>query len=600
MNVLALAVLVAVAAAEDPGTLIGNGRVTAVVDEFGAVSVCRWPGPAMNNQLGGGAKWGIATEGNFNWLGPDACSARRNYMPGVSTSSLSFPDGTTATVQVHVALNEDVLVSRMTFNSKPPDLIWYADFSPSAVILPELAVLRDLAPRDFAAYVKDNRVYQFRPKAPGSKEWDAAAIADWETFAEAEGVWIVMASPQAVRASCGLAGSDISAAARLAQRAAGDCDSALFLRPQPAGDSHEAVVFAAFGATRAEAESALDHVINRDRDALLADVHACSAQFAEPPLATDAPDYPRRKKDLVTIALATDRSTGAFTRDPAGDGCSALCYTRDCAWASMAFDLAGREEEAGKILAFAASTARKEPRRGKPRGSLPMAVYGNGTEALPHLALDSDAPAFVLGAIWKHAAAIKDPNRRGEFLQTVWPDAQLMADFLAGWTDSRNREPLYTFDPAKHRDRQGPDRLLTTYMGIDAALRIAAAAGQPEPEDWARRKVELDALIRFQLVDRQTRAWKPGPVLPYWHDLIAQDWALKGPPLPSWDNAVQDLLKSASAEAAAAAALVWGNDPARAPEITAAIEKAHAAPPDHNALKAAQRIIADCGLRIPD
>ncbi|MCX5771910.1 MAG: hypothetical protein NTZ09_16790 [Candidatus Hydrogenedentes bacterium] len=608
MNALALAFLAAVVAANDPGTLIGNGRLTAVADEFGRLSTCRWPGPAMNNQLGGGgARWGIIERGGISWLeeatrepGPV-----QPWAPGISTARLALPNGATAVTQMFVPPEDDVLVSHITLYDleQPPDLVWHADFSPAPVLLPELAGIRELAPRDFAAYVKDNRIYQFRPKGPGANEWHTAAGADWEAFAESEGVWIVMACPQQVRASCGLAGGDKSAASRFANAAVGDCDTAVFLRPLPASGAYVATVFAAFGSTRAQAEAALDRVIRTDFDALLAQPTGYWVPFAETPVPPGAPGYARIQKDLATLGMAIDRATGAFTRDPAGAGCSALCYTRDCAWASMALDLAGREKEAGQVLAFVASTVRKEQRRGKPMGSLPMAAYGDGTEALPHLALDADAPAYALGAIWKHAVAINDDARRREFIENLWPAAELMADFLAGWTDSRNREPLYSFDCRKGRDQQGPERLLTTYMGVDAALRLARESGRPEPDEWARRKVELDALIRFQLVDRQTTSWKKGPILPYWHDLMAQDWALKGAPLPSWDSAVQDLIQSPltdPAQAAAIAALVWRNDKNRRADISAAVEKASSAPPGLNALKAAQRLIADFRLLIAD
>ena len=600
MKALTLVLLATVvAAAEDPGTLIGNGGLTGVADGYGGVTVCRWPGPGMNNQLGnGGVRWAVGGEGRVSWIGEATCESGpvQPLTPGVGTFLLAFPDGSTVIPQTFIAQEDDVLVSHIRlYNLKqPPDLVWHADFSPSGVVLPELAGTGLVAERDFAAYVKDNRVYQFRPKGPGSKEWAAAAEADWEGFAESEGVWIVAASGQAVRASCGLSGAK-SAVSHLANSAAGDCDSALFLRPQSAGDVYEATVFAGFGATRAEAEAAVNRVMGTDVEVLLAQATAYWARFAEAAQGRENVS----EKNLAIIGMAIDRSTGAFTRDPGRDG-PALCYMRDCAWASMALDLAGHEQEAGRVLGFVASAVRKEQRRGKPVGSLPVAVYGDGTEALPHLILDADAPAYALGGMWKHAAAIKDDGRRREFVESVWPSAALMADFLAGWTDSRNREPLYSFDCRQGRDQQGPDRLLTTYMGVDAALRLARASGRPEPEDWARRKVELDALIRFQLVGRQDKTWKPGPILPYWHDLMAQDWVLNGSPLPSWDAAVEDLLKSPSveaAEAAATAALVWGNDKDRAADITAAVEKARADTPDLNALKAAERIISE-GCRL--
>jgi hypothetical protein len=554
----------------------------------------------MNNQLGGGgARWGIAEAGKISWIGGDTCESNpvEPWMPGIAVSQVSRPNGSTAVLQTFAAAEDDVLVfwiGLLDFG-EASDVVWHADFSPRGVVLPELAALGEAAPRDFAAYTKDGRIYHFRPKNPGRKEWGTAAAGDWEEFADSEGVWIVMASRESVRASCGVAGGDRSAASGVAGGAVGDCDSALFLRPLPVGGGYEATVFAAFGGTRVEAEAALERVIDADFDGLYAHASGYWGRFGV------TAGAPRSQQDLVIVGMAIDRTTGGFTRAPGGSDCPALCYTRDCAWASMALDLAGREEEAGQVVSFAASTVRKEQRRGKPIGSLPLAVYSDGTEAAPHLALDADAPAYVLGAIWKHAAAIGDDGRRMEFLESVWAAASLMADFVGAWTDSRTREPLYSFDCVAGRDQQGPARLLTSYMGIDAALRIARAAGRPEPADWARRKVELDTLIRFQLVDRQSRTWKAGPILPYWHDAMAEDWSLKGSPLPSWDAAVESLIRDRGgdrSEIAATAALVWRGVEGRAGEVASAMEEAWGVEGDLDAVRAAERIITNYELRI--
>lgn len=592
MTALALTLLTLAAAAQDPGTLIGNGALTAVADDFGRVTVCRWPGPAMNDQLGGGGLgWGIARGGKTQWFGPDFCKAtpKEPVTPPLSAVILEFGDGSSAIQQTFTAIDRDVLVSRVTLYDfdAPPELVWRADFSPCTRILPELAGIDGLPGHDFAAFVKDGRVYHFRPVRPGRKEFAAAAAGEMEAFQDAKGVWIVCGSPQTAEVSCAPGGGE---------KAFGDCRSLFRWRLPASGDSAVATVFAAFGATRAEAEQTLDAAMAAGANALLAQVVSYWAWFAETAASPDG-DGPNRRNDLVTLGMAVDKATGAFSRNPAGASPAALCYTRDCAWAALALDLAGRHETASRMLGFIASAVRTEQRRGKPLGSLPLAVYGDGTEALPHLALDADAPAYALGGMWRHVTAIEDAAQRQEFIQAVWDSAALMGDFLAGWTDSRNREPLYSFDTTAWRDRLGDGRLLTTYMGVDAALRLADAAAVPEPPEWARRKVELDALIRFQLVDREAKVWKSPHILPYWYDLMARDWARRGPPLPSWQPAVEQTLEEPPANAAlaaAAAALVLPDEPER---VAAALEQARAGAEDFNALQAAQRFIAATLLR---
>jgi len=53
-------------------------------------------------------------------------------------------------------------------------------------------------------------------------------------------------------------------------------------------------------------------------------------------------------------------------------------------------------------------------------------------------------------------------------------------------------------------------------MGVDAAIRIASNLGKPEAAEWARKKRELDALIRFHCVDSKKSNWSQQAVLPFW------------------------------------------------------------------------------------
>ena len=96
--------------------------------------------------------------------------------------------------------------------------------------------------------------------------------------------------------------------------------------------------------------------------------------------------------------------------------------------------------------------------------------------------------------------------------------------------------------------------------GHGRRLAHGTAITLPPPEEWARRKRELDALIRFHCVDKSGR-WNSDATLPFWQPEIAET------ELPSWAASVERRLdeadRSGSPDMAALCetALVWQGQP---------------------------------------
>src|SRR5690606_14157473 len=121
-----------------------------------------------------------------------------------------------------------------------------------------------------------------------------------------------------------------------------------------------------------------------------------------------------------------------------------------------------------------ASAIRTTDARGKPLGTVPAAIYGDGTDALPHFILDTEAVGRVLWSFWQHALSVP-PDNRADFLNLVWEPTDLAASFLAGWADPLDGVPLYSYDEAVLRERRSFGFLVSVYEGMKAATAIANA-----------------------------------------------------------------------------------------------------------------------------
>lgn len=621
-------------AARETSAVSGNGALTVCVNRFGQVTVCRWPSPSYYNQVrvemgsgeaGRGLMWAIRTEAGTSWLGGEPWRTTQNYTSDESTvveTVCSLPDSPlTATQYVFVHPLRDILVARFEIRGleKRPEVYWFANFSPCTRLMPELPVADWAldACNDFAVFTPDNgkTVYHFRPRKPGSSDWEKAESlaarralgAEWTSFEE--GVWIAYSSPERVSGfQCGtdddVASAFVQAGSGLlggSSVAVGQCNSAISIVPVQQEDTYVANVMISLGKSRTEADANLDYASERGYEVLReeAEQHWKNRLRSAVLPATDDPVIQTRcKRNLLTIIQCTDRDTGAIVRSPVVRPPLALDWPRHGAWITLALDLAGYRELAEKHTLFYTKAVRAKGERGKPFGSMPGALYANHVEGLPHLMLEADAVAWMLASFWRHASFLEGQERRA-YLTKVRDAVDGSVEFLVGWADGRTREPLHSFDPYSWKDARSPKLLLTTYMGVDSALRITDALGQARPQEWSRRKRELAALIRFHCVD-ETGAWKLGDIAPFWQEEIAET------ELPPWDDVIERRLVSleeldgfARARLFCDAAMTWHGRPEKLESLALFLRSAPAgnSPTRHDAfipdaLKAALEFVA--------
>ena len=630
----------------------GNGRLTVGVDVSGRISVCRWPRPSDSNQVSASAPtgtsddsgyalaWGVRLSEETLWLGDAPWEVKQHYVGDAlarieTRFELPSAEGKpiVASQSVFVCPERDVFVVRLVLRGGAAQPVyWLANFSPCTRQVPEWPGANDVfaTSNDFAAYTPDQgkTMAHFRPQNPDAEAWSKAerlvpqpaedTAQEWPTFGE--GVWIAYGSPnEIVGFQCGEEGTVTSAfeqakAGNLEGSAAavGLCDSALSLRSAAAGSVASVTVMAALGENVGAATESLYTALRQGYDALVQETDAYwnkRLSGALLPKVKDDPLLLACKRDLVTLLQCTDPRSGAMVRSPVGDSLLALDWVHDGAWTTLALDKAGYQDAAGQHTLFYAGAFRKQEKRGKPYGSIPAGLYANGVEGVPHLILDVDAVAWTLGSFWRHATFLAGDARQA-YLAELWSKLVGAADFLAGWTDGRTRQPLYAFDYDMCRDGPSQDRLLTTYMGMDAALRIAQAlgisptggpgSGRGAPlaapgqgsgaplEEWTRRKRDLDALIRFHCVDKAGQ-WKSDAILPYWQPEIAET------ELPSWAGSAErrfsEAERSGSPDVATLCetALVWQGQPERLARLKPHLGKLGIPAPD--ALAAAQHFI---------
>ncbi len=577
----------------------GNGGLTVAVDASGRIVVCRWPGPGDANQIrrtsyestdgrGCGLAWGIPLPERVLWLGADPQKVTQHYAddaPAIIETKFKLPGTTVAVSQrVFVCPERDVLVAHLVLRNagKIERVYWSADISPCTRKVPEWPAMNDAfsSLNGFAAYTPDlgKTMIHFRPRNPGSEDWSKAedlarstadrVASEWSSFGE--GVWIAYGSPnEVIGFQCGANETGATASAQAGTQdlagstsSVGPCDSALALKPKRTGPNATATIIVAFGKDYGTAVGNLNAALERGYGKLAADTDAYwekRLSAASMPQVDDASLLGVCKRDLLTLLQCMDRRSGAVIRWPAGSSWSTLDWVRDGAWTTLALDMAGYADLAERHTLFYSGAFRKDGKLGKPYGSLPAALYADGAEGAPHVVLDADAVAWTLGSFWRHASLLEDPARRS-YLIKMWDRLTCAADFLVAWTDGRTRQPLYSFDYAACRDGSSPGRLLATYMGMDGALRIAETIGNPPPEEWKRRKRDLDALIRFQCVDK-AGMWKSESVLPFWQPEVTKT------ELPPWENVIERRLNEAersdsiSISTLCDAALAWQDRP---------------------------------------
>ena len=617
----------------------GNGLLAAGVDTRGRLAICRWPGLGAPNQIdylpevnpnkdidpgSVGTLWGLRFKDEFTWVGwgPQWTTEQRYADDGsgaIETRSNHAASGMTVVQRIFAPPNRPLLVSQIEVQgvTNEPSYIWYTNFSPTMRHVRGLPVAEILFPgqRDFAVFTDDGgkTFHQFRPVQPGAIAWDTAhRLAEgrapstkkklgWEQFEDC--VWIAFApvnenvvTPGAFQ--CGHPGDASSAFVQAEQdqlrensSALGQCDVA-FKHPlkQKAGIYSETVLIA-FGKSREEADKVLHDAMGRAANMRDEMRQVWLSQRQTLHLPNPSPSIHAYCERMARMLLmCRDSASGTFIQSPTASAFSVLARPQEGAWITLALDMIGQHEFAEAQTHFWCKAIRTQDEPGKPCGSVAAALYTDGKDAVPGLVLEADASAWVLGAVWRHAAFLEGDTRRA-YLDKTWDSVERAGDFLATWVDARNREPFPSFDVRELRDRQSQDLLLTVYMGVDSAMRIATALERKIPDTWLQRKRDLDVLIRLQCVDEQG-AWKGNSILPFWRPEFART------ELPSWLSVIDRRIAEASTEHSDVAllcdaALVWqGTDALERLKPMLETVIAHETGSAFDALRAARCLIA--------
>jgi hypothetical protein len=459
------------------------------------------------------------------------------------------------TAFVHPA--RDLVVSRVAIPHESPPLgfVWFANLSPCTRALPELAFLEPvLAGRDdFAAFhdAKRNAVYFFRPKGPSSLDWEDAER--WAGTPDAvlprnlqrEGVWIGYAgSSNFERVYCGpgAAKGFVTVDSRAAH--VGPGESAAALPAEPLVQGCAATIYAAFGETREPVDAALRYAVERGYDALLEDtISHWNQRLASATLPPPSDPHLRSlcTQALVNVLVSYDSASGAIARAPVSRPPLGIDVVRHGVWAALALDMANFSELAERHLRFYLEQVREASQPGRPAGSVPAALYGDGTEALPHPILDVEASAWLIWAVWQHGAFL-EPNERHRFLNEVWTPVETAARFLVDWLDVNGGRPITAFDPASARDTQRLELIASGYSGIKSAIAIGNVLGQDRPL-WATRRAGLEEYLVGRMLDSRQQ-WQVDDPTALWATEIV------GAGDPRWEGPVREALMSVEAAGA--------------------------------------------------
>ncbi len=457
--------------------------------------------------------------------------------------------GSTGTPQFFVHSQRDVLVARFEPGpmASPTKIYWCANFTPCTRLIPELPIADstfDYA-NDFAVFTPDNgrTIVHFRPEALKGSYWDDARklattgghAPAWTQFDE--GVWIAQSPIETPTGfQCGVYGTPASAFKQVeagvlqgCTAAVGECDSAFEFTcsAQQEGEQVPPItIYIAFGRTYSAAIENLDYARAKGYHNLLRE----ASEGWRKRLSPQRPVTHMSDKMLETILTCMDRETGALVRTPLASPPLHVDIPRHGVMGAYALARAGRHDLVRKRIGFYLDAVRETDSPGRPAGSVPAALYTNGQDAVPHLVLDAQAPAWVLWLCAEHTRTLI-PEERAAFVDAIWPKVELAAEFLAAWQDPRTGMPRTAFNPETLRDGQAPEQVVRTYMGLESGLALAKLAGQERP-DWRKRLQELEAIIRagymgpdgFWNVARPERFWNISLVPrthPRWHESLS-------------------------------------------------------------------------------
>lgn len=504
----------------------GNGGLTIGLDNVGRIAMCRWPSPSFYDHVWSdgaetqGIVFGIELEGDIIWDSDPRWEIVTEYsQPGASILiSRGSLDGSEIRfrefVTVHPSSDAVIVRFEIIGAASPPTLHVWANFSPCTRKLPELplAMARREALTDFAAFVdpETQRSYHFRPYHPNAAEWrhadrlrdESASVGERSSFRE--GVWISSGALQSSRVSV-----ESPVPSELVPLEAGyeedgddfvtgDAYSHFMVRMEPSEGAYTATWAAAFASDYRSATDGLNAVL-AESSAAVEKLRVHGDDELSAALRQRFSGLGDEERNLVVRAFLTlaglrDKRSGSVVRGPSALPPLARDWPRIGAWIALAFDASGRPDWAKELLTFYIQRVRDSDLPGKPTGSIPSALYADGTPAAPEVELDLEAASLLLWAVGFHASSSAPDQDRG-FPDAVWSRLRRTADFLAAWADPRTGRPWHAFEAGIDHDSRSRRHVVAAYMGLEAAIGIAQSRGEATPPGWSRQFARLEARL---------------------------------------------------------------------------------------------------------
>ena len=510
----------------------GNGRLTVGLDHRGRLSTCRWPAPSFHDQLSYstaadaagrglvGVALGVSTEEGVSFLYEDRWRVSTRYATAKSHMIETVAQDTLSAARVRhtwmVDPERDVLALHVELEDfeHEPKLVLFANFTPCTRKLEGLAVADTSAfddANDFAAFSSQaGRTYHFRPSAASSDDWRmaedmvSAPTEQWPSRFKS-GAWIGYTANNPIIArhvGSGDAAPEIVAKRFLAPgagspAAVGETYSIMSLEPRVNHERYEVEVFFAFGNSQEAVDAELDAARTASASSLLRDrtIRHHERWLSSATLPTTDPDTAAlMQRALLLLNAATDKESGAVVRSPAVQPPLARDWLRHGAWVTLAYSLTGYRQLSEQRLRFYLDQVQREPRPGRPLGSLPASLYGDGTPASPDFVLDTQAVGWTLWSVRRYCERL-DPAAGKAFVTSAWKELELAGDFIAGWTDGQNH-PRHSFDPNQMHDARNRGDLVAAHAGLTAVMALAQNLGIEMPPSWQRQKAAFDVLLQ--------------------------------------------------------------------------------------------------------
>ncbi len=489
------------------------------------------PSPT-GNPVPSGCQWGLPHGQEVAWIGGTSWKTVNAGPLSPESAALEVVSSaedlkTTATQTFITSPKLNVMAVRLRLDAPEPvgTLKWFQQFSPIPPDRAPLALPFPLpsASRGFASFfdAQRARLYQFRPAHPGRQDWDRArrlqqnhaTPAEWSSFSD--GAWCATAFSTR-ELNCAFLDNDNHAqeeSSALAQ--SGAIVTATF---PPTSPSVSMEVFFAFAVNRADADRALDTALQRGFDYLQAEAQADYAVLLSkttPHIGGDSASRGAILRDLRALFAALDPNSGTIVAAPAQDPPLTATWPELGAWTALAWQLSGYPEQAGQQLDFYRTILAANESPANPSAVLPELLRADGSPALPSFVRNPASAAWIVLAatqLLRHSPANAAPELASHYYEAlVVPTMQ----YLRRWSSPATGGPSPGFDPLLLRDTSSVSNELQYYLATEGAFEIAALAKAAPGPDWQAWQRQLDALLRFRIVN-EPKGWLISPTLAAW------------------------------------------------------------------------------------